>query len=331
MSHDAYELPSMYTRKAEISNTNNYDSDDEEESGVSSGAGHVMSSTTVLPTHRNAFRDSHVEDNRLAWLLLGTSLSILIMTVVPVLANIPDVSDPWFSGNSLFRLFDPLITLPLNLFIITRADVMSTGRTNYWGALSEASVVWLLWSLGAGIYVQFHGIHTAAAMFKHPIQEFNLAHPELVAQYPELYEMYSNMRDLWEHYIAHYLYAAGAMIMSWVQLFAFRNQVHGPLPTITKIVWCVGVIFYGLLLAGVAIEFPHGLIVGLVYTIVIGLICALMMVLNRKGLKRGGLFTMGRRMVPQFYLGACILGLIIIIIWIAKFGLLNRKAAGVAD
>lgn len=143
--------------------------------------------------------------------------------------------------------------------------------------------------------------------------------------------MYSNMRDLWEHYIAHYLYAAGAMIMSWVQLFAFRNQVHGPLPTITKIVWCVGVIFYGLLLAGVAIEFPHGLIVGLVYTIVIGLICVLMMVLNRKGLKRGGLFTMGRRMVPQFYLGACILGLIIIIIWIAKFGLLNRKAAGVAD
>lgn len=132
MSHDAYELPSMYTRKAEISNNNNYDSEDEEDSGMSSGAGHVMpSSTTVLPTHRNAFRDSHVEDNRLAWLLLGTSLSILLMTVIPVLADIPYVSYPWFSGNSLFRLFDPLITLPLNLFIITRADVMSTGRSNY--------------------------------------------------------------------------------------------------------------------------------------------------------------------------------------------------------
>lgn len=142
--------------------------------------------------------------------------------------------------------------------------------------------------------------------------------------------MYSNMRDLWEHYIAHYLYAAGAMIMSWVQLFAFRNQIHGPLPTITRIVWCIGVVFYGLLLAGVAIEFPHGLIVGLVYSIVIGLVCVLMIVFNRKGLKRGGLFTMGRRMVLQFYLGACILGLIIIIIWIAIFGLVNRKAAGVA-
>lgn len=34
------------------------------------------------------------------------------------------------------------------------------------GALSERSVAWLLWSIGAGIYVQGHGIHLAAAMFK---------------------------------------------------------------------------------------------------------------------------------------------------------------------
>lgn len=149
-------------------------------------------------------------------------------------------------------------------------------------------------------------------------------------EYPVLQEMYLNMQTTWEHYIAHYLYAGGAMIMSWVQLFAFRNQVHGPLPIVTKVVWCLGSIIYGLLLAGVAIEFPHGLIVGLVYTIVIGLICIFMMVFNRKNLPRGGLFTMGRRMVIQFYLGACILGLIIIIIWIGKYGLLNRKAAGIA-
>jgi hypothetical protein len=143
--------------------------------------------------------------------------------------------------------------------------------------------------------------------------------------------MYLNMENLWEHYIAHYLYAGGAMIMSWVQLFAFRNQVHGPLPLMTRIVWCVGSIFYGLLLAGVAIEFPKGLIVGLIYTLVIGTVCIMMMVFNRQNLpKGGGIFTMGRRMVIQFYLGACVLGLIIIIIWIAKFGMLNRKAAGVA-
>lgn len=211
-------------------------------------------------------------------------------------------------------------------------------------------MIWLLWSFGAAIYVQFHGVHTASAMFKvnnksrvylivltqviliikHPIQDFNLAHPELVAEYPVLYEMYSNMRDLWEHYIAHYLYAGGAMMMCWVQLFAFRNQIHGPLPTTTKTIWCIGSIVYGILLAGVAIEFPQGLIVGLVYTIVLGIICILIILLNPLNLPKGGLLTMGRRMVIQFYLGSCIVGLFIIIIWIGKFGLLNRKAAGIA-
>lgn len=126
MSHDNYELPSIYTRKPENSR---YDSEDEEEE-INIGGDNIMSSTSVLPVRRNAFRDLHVEDNRLAWLMLGTALAILIMTVVPVLANIPNIT-PWFPGDALFRFFDPLITLPLNLFIITRADIMTSGRSNY--------------------------------------------------------------------------------------------------------------------------------------------------------------------------------------------------------
>lgn len=335
MAHDTYELPSMYTRQPPEQNF--VDSEDEEEEIVLNndargGNGMMMvppSSNSALPSRHASYKDLHAEDNRLAWLMLGTAFFTLIMTVIPVVTDIPNIS-PWFTGDALWRFFDPLITLPLNLFVITRADIMTSGRSNYWGALSEASVTWLLWTVGAGMYCQFHGVHTAAALFKHPIQDFNQAHPELVAQYPVLQDMYLNMQTTWEHYIAHYLYAGGAMIMSWVQLFAFRNQVHGPLPIVTKIVWCLGSIIYGLLLAGVAIEFPQGLIVGLVYTIVIGMICIAMMVFNRKNLPKGGLLTMGRRMVIQFYLGACVLGLLIIIIWIGKYGLLNRKAAGIA-
>lgn len=67
------------------------------------------------------------------------------------------------------------------------------------------------------------------------------------------------MRDLWEHIIAHYMYAFGGMIMSWAQLFAFRHQVHGPLALGTKVVFMLGSLIYGLLLAGIAIEFPDGL------------------------------------------------------------------------
>lgn len=165
MSHDNYELPSIYnTRKL----GNFGDSEDEEEERISSGGVAVImsSSSSALPTRqRTAFRDVHVEDNRLAWLMLGTAFFTLLMTIVPVIADIPNIS-PWFTGDALWRFFDPLITLPLNLFIVTRADVMVTGKSNYWGALSEASVVWLLWCFGASIYTQFHGVHTAAALFK---------------------------------------------------------------------------------------------------------------------------------------------------------------------
>ncbi|CAO3588894.1 unnamed protein product [Absidia cylindrospora] len=277
------------------------------------------------------YRDQADHDRWLAWLLLGASFSILFFTVVPVVADIPYIVPSWFSGDTLWRLFDPLFTLPLNLFVMTRATaIMTGGHSNYCGALSEQSVAWLFWCLGAGIFVQGHGIHTAAAMFKHPVQDFNLAHPELVSQYPILQQIYSYMRDLWEHVIAHYMYAFGGMVMSWAHLFAFRNQVHGPLTLGTKIVFALGSLVYGLLLAGIAIEFPDGLYVGLVYAIVIGLVCVAIILFKPNGLRKGGLLTMGRRMVPQFYLGSCVVGLIIVIIWIGIFGFQNRLDAGVA-
>lgn len=47
--------------------------------------------------------------------------------------------------------------------------------------------------------------------------------------------------------------------------------------------------------------FTH--VVGLVYTILLGGVCILLITLNRQGLEKGGILTMGRRMVLQYYLG----------------------------
>lgn len=179
MSHDNYELPSIYTRKPEQDNGFEESEDEIDLINTSRGQTHILS-----PGPSRQYRDIHIEDNRLAWLLLGAAFFTLIMTIIPVVCNLPNLS-PWFTGDALWRFFDPVITLPLNLFIITRADIMLNGRSNYCkdkkrctnvtdihillfkgGALSEASVTWLLWTLGAGLYVQFHGVHTAAALFK---------------------------------------------------------------------------------------------------------------------------------------------------------------------
>lgn len=70
----------------------------------------------------------------------------------------------------------------------------------------------MLWAIGASIYVQGHGVHLAAALFKHPVEDFMTNHPELMQQpalASELIAIYSYMRDTWEHYIAHYMYALG--------------------------------------------------------------------------------------------------------------------------
>ena len=58
--------------------------------------------------------------------MLATALAMLLLTTIPVVATIPDISI-WFSGDALWRLFDPLITLPLNLSIMLQAEVFQTG------------------------------------------------------------------------------------------------------------------------------------------------------------------------------------------------------------
>jgi hypothetical protein len=128
MSRDNYELPSIYTRKPE-ENGNFVDSEDEEEN-INMGPTAITSNSVLATIQRNAYKDIHVEDNRLAWLMLGTSFFTLLMTIIPVICDIPNIS-PWFTGDALWRFFDPLITLPLNLFIITRADIMTSGKSNY--------------------------------------------------------------------------------------------------------------------------------------------------------------------------------------------------------
>jgi hypothetical protein len=123
MSHDNYELPSIYTRKPEESN--GFEESEDEIDLINTSRGQVLS-----PGPNRQYRDIHVEDNRLAWLLLGAAFFTLIMTVIPVVCDLPNLS-PWFTGDALWRFFDPVITLPLNLFIMTRADIMTNGRSNY--------------------------------------------------------------------------------------------------------------------------------------------------------------------------------------------------------
>ncbi|KAI8148351.1 hypothetical protein BJV82DRAFT_663731 [Fennellomyces sp. T-0311] len=288
MYQDNYELPSIYNQKTQQPEPIEHESLD----------------LRTGPSQHQALLNDDVQqqprpyinkDRQLAWLLLFTPLLILIFTAVPATADLPAV-DSMTTGDAIWRLIDPVITVPPNLFIMFCAD---TTRYHYgW----TSTLIWLVWSIACGIYVQGHGVHLAAALFKHPVQDFILKHNDLLASNPVLLEeldgIYSYMRNLWEHDIAHYMYAFGAALMSWTQIAAFCDQVHGPLSVPIKVIFCIASLVYGLLIGAIAIDFPAGTIVGLVYTLALGSTCILLITLGRrKDLKYGGLLTLGRRMV----------------------------------
>ncbi|KAI7859293.1 hypothetical protein BDC45DRAFT_531189 [Circinella umbellata] len=325
MNHNNYELPSIYNQKTE-----HYEVIDEQQQRDDSFDLRMGPSQQqdLLPDDNNnnisgrPLQHHDNKDRQLVWLLLVTPLLVLIFTAVPAIASLPTIGS-MTSGNAIWRLIDPIFTLPPFLFTMFCADV-----TRYHIG-SSSTFIWLLWAVGAGIYVQGHGVHLSAALFKHPVEDFIAVHNQTLGSnaglVEELESIYSYMRNLWEHLIGHYMYAVGAVIMSWTQIAAFCNQTHGSLTIGYQVLFCIASLIYGLLIGAIAIDFPGGCYVGLPYTIIFGAVCALLMISRRgKDLKYGGLLKLGHRMVLQYYLGASIVGFVIIIGWVGKYGFANR-------
>lgn len=136
----------------------------------------------------------------------------------------------------------------------------------------------------SSIYQQGAGFHSAANMFKHPISNFNDAHPELVLLYPELVEIYQWIRDKWEHEISHYMYAAGGVFVSFVHAYAYKDYRIEKSPVFESkslvrhafdnktelLLFLSSALLYGLLIGAVAVEFPSGSIVALILCLVYG-------------------------------------------------------------
>jgi len=80
----------------------------------------------------------------------------------------------------------------------------------------------------------------------------------------------------------------------------------------------------GLLLGGVAIEFPKGTIVGLIYVLAIGIPLGLYLSKSRLGF-----FNKGRRLVLQYYLMSFFFAFLIIVTWVAfNRGFIDRESSG---
>ncbi|CAG8472672.1 16189_t:CDS:2 [Funneliformis mosseae] len=239
-------------------------------------------------------------DRRIIILLSITPIWTLLFTVTPVLINFHGVV------ADLYRILEPMVSLPLHYFIMITSEVFidptQEGRKFLFG-LTERSLLNIWFLVGAAIYAQGCGMHSTAIAIVNdllPNQEID------------------------EVAIGYYSYATGYLIMTWAQLFAYRRQKHDGLDSLKGIIWWIlGGILFGILYASVAIEFPRGPLLVIIYVLVIGIPLSIFL-FNSKVM-----FSKGRRLVLQSYLIGYATTLVIVLIWVAAVGgFKDRKSVG---
>lgn len=100
MNTNAYELPSIYRH---TSVTDSQEAEEEEvPDALSSG---LVGKQQEFSYNRD--REQARQNRALAWLLLFTPLSMLIFTLIPVVADLPNV-EAMTTGDAIWRLFDPV-------------------------------------------------------------------------------------------------------------------------------------------------------------------------------------------------------------------------------
>lgn len=190
------------------------------------------------------------------------------------------------------------------------------------------------------------------------------------------------MRTIWEHAISHYLYAAGLCAIFAFQQYSYKDAEYTILESISssqsvdlnqsksiKVYFrdvvvetnndtrfhmkllinsliFLSAIVHGLVIAGAAIDFPHGIIVGLIY-IIIGLIITFYYLLkccnnntnrfsnniNDTNNLLKNLYdifiNMHRRPIMLYFLWGFLIALLVVIIWIGIYGPITRSQAEV--
>lgn len=218
-------------------------------------------------------------------LFLAGNLITFILTVIPVaVSKMPLLSAPFYSVSDLLRFLEPVLSAPFQLWLLLLGirqqvvDPLSTRRKTNDNDLLQMGILVSLFAVCWSIYQQGAGFHSAANLFKNVVEDAIIVANSTSNGNPALgtpvsyLDVYSYLRNEWEHLIAHYMYAAGAIAMSFIYAFIYRD--YNPPSSLFKlperILFGITVFIYTLIIGSVAIEFPSGSIVSLVLIFVFG-------------------------------------------------------------
>ncbi len=284
--------------------------------------------TTFNDSDINHFTlDSNVPYRKILLIILFSNLWTLVLTVLPVFVDFgphnyyarhPD----WYTGDDVIRFIEPIGGLPLNFLVLYKSGIFETPERT----IDNYTIACLtIFFLGAAIYGQGAGFHSASAMFKNAVET-------LPAQDDQVQDLHYYMRTVWEHDVSHYLYAVGLALMHACQAYAYRN-VKAPQLGLTKVgktLLCLSSLVLGLLVAGVAIEFPSGTVVGLIYIVLYGMGIVGGYLWYQQGQdEEKSAFYFGQKPVLHHFFFGYVCALIILVAWIiAVGGFKSRSEAG---
>ena len=254
----------------------------------------------------------------IAFYLLLTTLWTLFLVSLPLFTNIgPDnyyANHPgWYTGSDVVRFIEPIGGLMLNFLVFMKSGILQKEASRSDGLCIA------IFMLGGALYVQGAGFHSASVTFKNGLESIQDGQDDKGFD-----SLYYYMRTTWEHEVSHYVYATGYALMQAAQFWAFR-EVRYPKEKITfatKVLVLFSGTFLGLLVLGVALQFPAGTIVGFVYLTLYGMVAVggyhLHLYLRKD--EPEALTLWGFLVVPHHFLLGYVLSYVALILWIIVSG-----------
>jgi hypothetical protein len=87
-------------------------------------------------------------------LYLASNIAVLIFTGIPLFLDLPFLfQSNYYSGDDLFRIMEPLISLPLQLFLLIESRILFSYPS------LDLGVILVLFGFGAALYQQGAGIY----------------------------------------------------------------------------------------------------------------------------------------------------------------------------
>lgn len=248
---------------------------------------------------------------RLLLLSCLSSTFFLIFILLP--AIIPDqrtqFDPPRFGLNDLLRIVDPFINFPI-LYLL-----FSSARP------TPSKTLMTLFAFSSVLFIFGSTAHTMSALLKHSIEQIKMGGGGGAPKIPAVEEAYDYTRNVWEHIVSHYMYAAGIFFMSILIVTVHFRASYPPVPILHGWLLVYSGTLSGILYSLVSTQLPYAPLIGI--AVFASVTTTLVFFLWKEG--DLGFRRCATRPIPQIYALATTLALILTIVWTAIKGIKGRN------